>query len=186
MNSSASKGNGGVSREQIEKVLPYLSEHSAHPKDYVEYRIGLVFRAVRNAKKAKVFTNASLRKNHQKLFHALGEIENAKANAGDFLYVPLMGVSIEEVQRDRKLLEELDNVLSAPRKKAGGKKNLGREAAVQGAYDLLSDFGALPTRTREKAWHLLANILYDEPNTDLFQTLLEFRRFTNNNLEEGY
>jgi hypothetical protein len=76
----------------------------------------------------------------------------------------------EEIRKHREVYEDLAK-RSVP---SGRQGSLARDIAVAQAHELLVRFGQKPTRTRGKAWHLLAEILYADANADLFQTIRDY------------
>jgi hypothetical protein len=84
----------------------------------------------------------------------------------------------EEFNRRRKSFEKLANALdpAGPPRQPIRRGDYARWTAVDDAYHLLVDFGHTPTRTRGKAWHALANLLYEE-GVDLFETIRDHHKF---------
>jgi len=163
-----------VSREQIERVLPFLTRRDAYPAFDVKMRICRAFRAVRGSKKGRVFTPKVQRDELLKTAEALGVIERAKSSRSSVPPI-LSQVSVVELRRQREFLSSMAQALPPPRKE-GGKRNLGREIAVCEAYRLLISFGDTkrPGRTRGGPWNVIANILYEDPDADLFKTMEKF------------
>jgi len=165
-------GPSNVSPQLMKKALAYLSDRAVYPEWYVTFRIERAFGAVRDAKKARLFNSKEVRESVRKAIRALRVIELEKKKAVGHICRSLRELPTEEL---RKSLEELSDIISAPRGKSGGKKNPGRKEAAKQGYELLRDFGSQPTRTREGAWHELAHLVYDDANVDLFQTILNFQ-----------
>jgi hypothetical protein len=164
-------GTSNVPPQLIKKALPYLEDRAMYPEDYVTFRIEGAFCAVREAKRAKIFTTKEIRASLKRAIRALRIIELEKNKAAGQI-LPLRDLCTEELLES---VGELSNIFFGRRSKKGGKRNPGRREAVNQGYKLLRDFGNQPTRTRGGAWHELAGLLYVDANVDLFQTILDFQ-----------
>jgi hypothetical protein len=209
-----SYAGGEVSKDGIEKVLPFLTGRAAYDAKIVERHVSGAFRAVRGAKKGRVFTAKAQREAIPKVIKALAVIERAIHRSGvppilveeslaelrtllwgtrACLPAILSKQSLAEIETrgtstsiDPTLSKEsfaerqqlLEGMLAHAkrRRKAGGKPNLGREIAVSEAYRLLVSFGGKkrPGCTRGGLWNKIANILYEDPDADLFKAMKKF------------
>jgi hypothetical protein len=77
-----SVAGGEVSQDEIEKVLPFLTGRAAYPAKIVEMRVLRAFRAVRGAKKGRVFAPKAQSEAVLKAIKALAVIERAIHQSG--------------------------------------------------------------------------------------------------------
>jgi hypothetical protein len=77
-----STAGGEVPQDEIEKVLPSLTGRTAYPAKIVEMRVIRAFRAVRGAKKGRVFTPKAQSEALLKAIKALAVIERAIDRSG--------------------------------------------------------------------------------------------------------
>jgi hypothetical protein len=162
-----------VPPEQINKVLPYLTNRDAYSPDLVEVSVISAFMMVRGAKLVpKKFPTAKMvRERLRKAERVLRMIEQAKGDLVGNLILPT--VSVQEIRQHRQEIERWAGALAVSR--TGGKRNLGREAAVTQAYKLLTDFSTRPGCTRDGPWHEVANILH-ATSDDLFATMRKLQK----------
>jgi hypothetical protein len=158
----------GVSQAAIDKVLEHLARiNEADPVAHLTAMtaICLAFTRVRNAKtEAQAFrTRAMTRKKYLRLATALRRMEIQ----GECL----PSRSRQELVRMREDCEALLGAIPKESRRSGGKKNIRREVAVQEAHFLCTHFGEAPKKTRGKAWHVIAGLLYDDGKTDLWSTI---------------
>jgi hypothetical protein len=110
--------------------------------------------------------------------NALRVLEDANA-AGVLNYWPAE-LSLPEnnefprdiIRKCREYYRTSGNLRVAP--KSGPPKSLAREMAVYEARKLLVEFGHTPTKTRDAAWHALAEVLYDDATADLYQAVIDY------------
>jgi hypothetical protein len=157
---------------QINEVLPYLTNRDSYSPDLIELCVESAFMMVGGAKLVPktIPTAKMVRESLGKAERALRMIEQARADLGNLI---LPTVSLEEIRRHRQEIERLAGAL--PVLRTGGKRNLGREAAVTQAYRLLTEFSARPGCTRGGPWHELAKILH-ATSDDLFATMRKLQK----------
>jgi hypothetical protein len=158
---------------QINKVLPYLTNRDAYSPNLVETCVISAFIAVRGAKLVpkKIPTAKMVRERLRKAERVLRMIEQAKGDLVGDLILPT--VTVQEIRRHRQEIERWAGALAVSR--TGGKRNLGREAAVREAYSLLTNFSTRPGCTRDGPWHEDANILH-ATSDDLFATMRKLQK----------
>jgi hypothetical protein len=158
---------------QINKVLPYLTNRDAYSPYLVEECVISAFLAVRGAKLVpqKIPTAKMVRERLRKAERVLRMLEQAKGDlVGDLILPTVTG---QEIRQHRQEIERWAGALAVSR--TGGKRNLGREAAVREAYRLLTDFSTRPGCTRDGPWHEVANILH-ATSDDLFATMRKLQK----------
>jgi hypothetical protein len=161
---------------QIKKVLSYLTNRDAYSPDLIELSVLSAFMAVRGAKlvqrvSKKIPTAKMVRERLRKAERVLRMIEQVKGDLDGNLFLPTL--SVQEIRGQRQEIERCAGALAVSR--TGGKRNLGREAAVTQAYHLLTDFSTRPGCTRGGPWHEVANILH-ATDDDLFPTMRKLQK----------
>jgi hypothetical protein len=135
-------------------------------------RIERAFRAVRSAGDSGQPTPARQRNELLAVAKALRVLEAALTDTALLFWGE--DFPREEIRRRRKVYEEAAELIHV-RDKSGPRGDRARETAVRKAHELLVSFGGTPTRTSEGAWHLLAELLYGDPDANLFQNIRDYR-----------
>jgi hypothetical protein len=135
-------------------------------------RIEMAFHNVRRAKEKKEPTPARRREQYRTAAKALRALEAALTDEVLILWPPDFPHE-KEIRRHRKFFEWLSKALLVPAK-SGRRGDKARNVAVREAHNLLVSFGNIPTLTSGGAWHVLAELLYGNPDADLFQNIRDY------------